>query len=146
MDDQSSQTTVHTSASTLRQSSVHTDELTIDDSVQSVSEIEIDDEDDPLKVKELALAFDYLMYKIQDHTSQLSERVENHVIQSKAEHEVDIHAIQQKLEQIKLLLAHCDKVDQEIDKLEQLNIIAKDFNQRLLSVQRRMDAHAKKFK
>ncbi|KAG7886921.1 hypothetical protein KL936_004772 [Ogataea polymorpha] len=149
MDDQSSQITVRTSTSTIHAVSLHGDPSAGSASVSAPEETELDDDDDdddPLKVKELSLAFDYLMFKIQDQASQLSERVEAHVMRSKTEHEHDIQAIQNKLVQIKQLLGHCDQINLEIDKLEQLNMITKDFHQRLIAVQSRMNAHARKFK
>ncbi|KAG7745987.1 hypothetical protein KL912_004843 [Ogataea haglerorum] len=151
MDDQSSQITVSTSTSTIRAASLHGAPSGGSISVTVPRETELeegedDDEDDPLKVKELSLAFDYLMFKIQDQASQLSERVEAHVLRSKTEHEHDIQTIQDKLVQIKQLVGHCDQINLEIDKLEQLNMITKDFTQRLIAVQNRMNAHAQKFK
>ncbi|KAG7876454.1 hypothetical protein KL938_004522 [Ogataea parapolymorpha] len=150
MDDQSSQITVRTSASTIHAVSLHGDPSAGSASFSAPEETELDDDDDddddPLKVKELSLAFDYLMFKIQDQASLLSERVESHVLRSKTEHELDIQAIQDKLVQIKQLLGHCDQINLEIDKLEQLNMITKDFHQRLTAVQSRMNAHARKFK
>ncbi|KAG7853068.1 hypothetical protein KL941_000118 [Ogataea angusta] len=146
MDDQSSQITVRTSTSTIRAASLHGNPSAGSISVSVPEETEVDDDDDPLKVKELSLAFDYLMFKIQDQASQLSERVESHVLRSKSEHERDIQAIQDKLVQIKQLLGHCDQINLEIDKLEQLSMITKEFNQRLTAVQSRMNAHARKFK
>ncbi|GME73889.1 unnamed protein product [[Candida] boidinii] len=105
-----------------------------------------DESDDPLNVKELALSFDYLTYKIQDRVKTLSENIEVNLSFSKSNYEMEIFKITENLEHVKMLIKECDYLNDEFSKLEQINLISRDFVSRLTKLDKRLKIQLKNLK
>ncbi|GMF06219.1 unnamed protein product [[Candida] boidinii] len=105
-----------------------------------------DESDDPLNVKELALSFDYLTYKIQDRVKTLSENIEVNLSFSKSNYEMEIFKITENLEHVKMLIKECDYLNDEFSKLEQINLISRDFVSRLTILDKRLKIQLKNLK
>ncbi|OWB72217.1 hypothetical protein B5S31_g1924 [[Candida] boidinii] len=105
-----------------------------------------DESDDPLNVKELALSFDYLTYKIQDRVKTLSENIEVNLSFSKSNYEMEIFKITENLENVKMLIRECDSLNDEFSKLEQINLISRDFVSRLTKLDKRLKIQLKNLK
>lgn len=103
------------------------------------------DGDDPLQVRQLALNYDYLMYKIQDHTIALSEKVAQNVDYTQKQNEDAIARIHEHIAAAKLLISECDRTNEEIDKLEQLQLMTRDFKDRLRGIDKRLKQNAKRY-
>ena len=107
---------------------------------------EEEEDDDPLHIRTLALNFDYLMYKIRDHTTLLSDAVVQNVDYAKRQQELELSKINRRIREARKLIIECKRTDMEIDKLEQFKLLTRDFKHRLEEVNRRMDAHTKRYK
>lgn len=93
------------------------------------------EDDDPLQIKELALAYDYLMFKINNHIAKLSERTLEAVA---AEDEYVSHEylekqlnLSQEYSRIDNVLKAADVLEQDFLKLEQLMYFVEDFKGRV---------------
>ena len=93
------------------------------------------DDDDPLQIKQLALAYDYLMFKINNHIAKLSERTLEAVA---AEDEYVSHEYLEKQLNLGEEYARIDNVlrgaeilEQDFLKLEQLIYFVEDFKRRV---------------
>lgn len=93
------------------------------------------DKDDPLQLKLLAVNYEYLMYKINDHIGNLAEKTNLAVEQKKRLIEDDYFVkqldIESQLKQADDLLAECNEVERQLMKLDQLYGFAEDFKQRI---------------
>ncbi|VEU20037.1 DEKNAAC100279 [Brettanomyces naardenensis] len=165
-DDQSSQATLGTNDSTIGPTSL-TDYVILDhagsaddapnasedsksagENNQNSTHQETDDdeeEEDPLQVRRLALTFDYLMYKIQDHTTVLSEAVAQNVDYTKKQQEFEISQVNRRIKEARKIINECNRTDLEIDKLEQLQLMTRDFRDRLASLDTRLKRHNKTY-
>lgn len=93
------------------------------------------DKDDPLQLKLLAVNYEYLMYKINDHIGNLSEKT-NVAVEEKRRLIEDDYFVKQldidtQLKHADDLLAECNEVEQQLMKLDQLYGFADDFKQRI---------------
>lgn len=93
------------------------------------------EDDDPLQIKQLALAYDYLMFKIKNHIAKLSERTLEAVA---AEDEYVSHEYLEKqlnlgeeYARIDNVLRGADVLEQDFLKLEQLIYFVEDFKGRV---------------
>ncbi|ODV87776.1 hypothetical protein CANARDRAFT_25990 [[Candida] arabinofermentans NRRL YB-2248] len=118
----------------------------VEENEEEDEEYDDEEDDDPLHVRELALNYDYLLFKIQEHTQQLSQKIEANVSHSKQKYENEINSIENHLRKVMELSHDCDLLNLEIDKLEQLDLITKDFTNRLVEIDQRMKIHSRKFK
>lgn len=117
-----------------------------DGTESSENQIVNNDEDDPLHIRQLALNFDYLMYKIRDHTFVLSDAVVRNVDYAKRQQEVELSKISRRIREARRLIEECKRTNMEIDKLEQFKLLTRDFKQRLEEVNKRMNTHNKKYR
>ncbi|EGV66696.1 hypothetical protein PSN45_002684 [Yamadazyma tenuis] len=93
------------------------------------------EEEDPMGLKQLALSYDYLIYKINDHVKSLSDITFESVSQKESLIKRDYLQQQLKLDmemaQIDKLLVECDKLELEFMKLDQLKGFVDDFKVRV---------------
>lgn len=96
--------------------------------------------DDPLELKDLAVKYDYLVYKINDHIASLAE-ITHQSVQSKR-HLIDTEYLDQQLH-LDHELAHADKLLLECSelealfmKLDQLYMFVDDFKARVGRLER----------
>lgn len=94
-----------------------------------------DKDEDPLVLKDLALNFDYLMYKIGDHISNLSEMTydavnakQNFVNKEYLQGQLKLDG---EIEEIDFILDKCKELELEFMKLDQLYLFVEDFKSRL---------------
>ncbi|CUM46790.1 unnamed protein product [Debaryomyces tyrocola] len=98
-----------------------------------------DKDEDPLVLKNLAVNFDYLMYKINDHISNLSEKT-FHAVNAKQDF-VNGEYLQKQLDlekeinEIDLILSRCNELELDFMKLDQLYLFVEDFKSRLNSLE-----------
>lgn len=92
------------------------------------------DEDDPLNVRELASNFDSLMDEINLKTEELASKVYNHVEAKKYNNDINIEAINSKLQQMRNLIQESNDLNMEIEKLDQLRLFTREFKDRLKTV------------
>lgn len=90
-----------------------------------------DDDDDPLEIKQLSKNFDLLINNINFKTKDLSNKVLNHIIEKKQLSDLNLNLINEKLFFFNNLLIDSNNINMEIDKLQQLQLFTKDFNNRL---------------
>ncbi|ODV62234.1 Cnl1p ASCRUDRAFT_24961, partial [Ascoidea rubescens DSM 1968] len=89
-------------------------------------------DDDPLNVKQLALNFDYLIYKINDRIKSLAEETELSVSNKRYNVEVFIEdEIQSEVVKFKDLNDQLDELLNDFLKVQQIDMIVKDFKQRI---------------
>lgn len=100
--------------------------------------------DDPLELKQLAVKYDYLLYKIGDHIATLSEQTYQSV-QKKTElvekeyfqNQLDLDS---HLANADSLLVQCDEIDLVFLKLDQLYMFVDDFKERVAALEQQMEA------
>ncbi|ODV98383.1 hypothetical protein PACTADRAFT_31778 [Pachysolen tannophilus NRRL Y-2460] len=97
-----------------------------------------DVEDDPLGVKQLALNFDYLMYKISDRVKSLSEQTEDSITFQKNNYESDVARINMNLLKLNRLLKDCQELMNEFNKIGQIGLIAQDFKKRIIEIEKKL--------
>lgn len=95
-----------------------------------------DAEDDPLNVRAIATAFDGLMTEINTKTETLASKVYAHVDAKKHNCDVNIEEINARISQVRVLLKESEDLNMEIEKLDQLRLFTRDFNERLQNVSR----------
>ncbi|QPG76322.1 hypothetical protein FOA43_003708 [Brettanomyces nanus] len=166
-DDQSSQATLGTSNSTIGESSLtnyvildrhdyasstdsndHTSVPTTTNDANEDNGFDTSNnnsDDDPLEVRRLALTFDYLMYKIQDHVTGLSDAVTQNVDYTKKQRQLELSQINRDIHDARKLISECNCINLEIDKLEQLQLMTRDFKERLTVIDSRTKTHDRKF-
>ncbi|WPK25114.1 hypothetical protein PUMCH_002417 [Australozyma saopauloensis] len=90
---------------------------------------------DPLQLKGLAVNFDYLMYKISDRISTLSDQTHAAVLSKANAVENDYLAEQLQIETVLAEIETCHKDCRELEglfaKLDQLYTFVDEFNDRL---------------
>ncbi|GEQ70106.1 hypothetical protein JCM33374_g3782 [Metschnikowia sp. JCM 33374] len=93
------------------------------------------DNDDPLQLKDLAVDFDYLMFKIKDHISGLAELTHKSVTTKKHLIEEDYFKQQlqldSQLDDADSMLKECSELEMLFMKLGQLQTFVEDFKTRL---------------
>lgn len=98
-------------------------------------------DDDPLQLKQLAVNYDYLVYKINDHITTLSEQT---FLLVKAKQQLTDEYFNDKLRleaefaQIDELISHCKEIELTFMKLDQLRMFVDDFHGRLNRLEREM--------
>lgn len=97
------------------------------------------EDDDPLKIKDLAVSYDYLMYKIHDHITTLAEKTYESVQKKQQLVENDYFHDQLHLDEniadAQELLKQCDEIQLQFMKLDQLYVFVEDFKKRLMVVE-----------
>lgn len=97
-------------------------------------------DDDPLELKDLAVKFDYLMYKINDRIAALSEQTHQSVVAKQHLIQHDYFGRQLGLDaemaRADALLAQCAELELLFMKLDQLYIFVDDFKARLAVLER----------
>ncbi|KAK6463156.1 hypothetical protein DFJ63DRAFT_334713 [Scheffersomyces coipomensis] len=90
---------------------------------------------DPLEIRKLALSYDYLIYKINDHISNLADTTYESITTKQKLIEVnyleDQLNLSQELTEIDQLLDQCNQLEMEFLKLDQLQIFINDFKNRI---------------
>lgn len=92
------------------------------------------EDDDPLQLKQLAVNYDYLIYKINDHIAVLSEqtfRLMKTKQQLTEEYLQDKLHLEEEFANIDELIGHCKEIELTFMKLDQLRMFVDDFHQRL---------------
>lgn len=98
-----------------------------------------DKDEDPLVLKNLAINFDYLMYKINDHISNLSEKAHN-AVSAKQDFVNEEYLqkqlnLEKELNEIDIILNKCNELELDFMKLDQLYLFVEDFKLRLDSLE-----------
>ncbi|CAK7901434.1 biogenesis of lysosome-related organelles complex 1 subunit Cnl1p [[Candida] anglica] len=95
---------------------------------------EVEDED-PLGLRELAVRFDYLLYRINDHVTNLSELTYQSVCSKRDTIEIEYLdkqlQLDKKLKDVDTILRSCDELELELMKLDQMSNFVDDFKERL---------------
>jgi hypothetical protein len=101
------------------------------------------DDIDPLDIHKLSLNFDYLMFKINDSISNLSDFTYETVFQKQQfideeyfEHQLHLRS---EIEHTDELIDRCTKLENEFFKLDQLYEFVKDFKKRLNELETQFD-------
>lgn len=98
-----------------------------------------DKDEDPLVLKNLAVNFDYLMYKINDHISNLSEKTFNAVNAKQdfvnSEYLQKQLNLEKEINEIDLIISKCNDLELDFMKLDQLYLFVEDFKSRLNSLE-----------
>lgn len=96
-------------------------------------------DDDPLEIKNLAVTYDYLMYRINDHISNLSDLTHQSIINKKRLVEEEYFGGQLKLDEkiaeADKLMRECTELEMLFLKLDQLYLFVGDFKTRLLTLE-----------
>lgn len=96
-------------------------------------------DDDPLKLKDLAVQYDYLMFKISDHISNLAELTYQSVISKQQVIEQDYFEnqlnLEKELEDSNKVIEECNKLEMVYTKLDQLYLFVDDFKTRLTQLE-----------
>lgn len=96
--------------------------------------------DDPLGLKELAIRYDYLMFKIQDRISSLADQTYQSVLAKQTAIEDNYFKEQlnldSKIDEINKVVDSCNELELEFMKLEQIEGFINDFKQRLVGLER----------
>lgn len=97
-------------------------------------------DDDPLELKDLAVEYDYLMYKINDHIANLAEITYQSVTTKRKlidEEYFDqqLH-LDEQLEDADRLIDKCKELELLFMKLDQLYMFVGDFKTRLSTLER----------
>ncbi|CAH2354793.1 biogenesis of lysosome-related organelles complex 1 subunit Cnl1p [[Candida] railenensis] len=97
------------------------------------------DEEDPLGLRNLAVQYDYLMFKINDRLSTLSDQTYQSVISKQNAIENNYIGDQLKLtEQIKEIddiILSCKEIELELMKLDQIESFVSDFKERVVALE-----------
>lgn len=91
---------------------------------------------DPFNIKQLALNFDYLVYKINDRIQMLSDKTYGHTLLLKNSLELKIQEIDTVIIKFHEVLRELDQINQELNKLQQLDLIILEFKPRILELER----------
>ncbi|KAL7664017.1 Biogenesis of lysosome-related organelles complex 1 subunit CNL1 [[Candida] zeylanoides] len=98
-----------------------------------------EEEDDPLALKSLAVQFDYLMFKINDHYATLAEQTYSAVVAKRdtIEHSYLEQQLQveKQIKDIDDLISSCEDLELEFKKLDQIEGFVEDFKTRLSSLE-----------
>lgn len=101
-------------------------------------------DDDPLRIKDLAVSYDYLMYKIHDHIALLLETTFSLVESKQRLIEQDYFQQQLQLDKniadAQALLDQCDDLELQFMKLDQLYLFVDDFKDRVARLEKEFDA------
>lgn len=96
-------------------------------------------DDDPLELKDLAVNFDYLMFRINDHLSNLSETTYQSVTNKKKLIEEEFFdkqlQIDERINEVDSLILECKELEVLFMKLDQLYMFVGDFKSRLLTLE-----------
>lgn len=96
-------------------------------------------DDDPLGLKQLALHYDYLIYRINDHIAGLSQDTYEAVSTKERavtqEYLGDQLQLAQQLEDVDVLLQKCSELELEFMKVDQLKVFVGDFKERVLQLE-----------
>lgn len=97
------------------------------------------DEEDPLGLKELALNYDYSIYKINDYINNLSEMTFESVSKKdkliKQEYFHEQLNLAEELDLVDKLVQKCNDIELEFMKIDQLQMFINDFKLRLSAVE-----------
>lgn len=101
------------------------------------------EDDDPLRIKDLAVSYDYLMYKIHDHIESLLETTFQSVETKQRLIEQDYFEDQlhmdENIAQAQKLLKQCDDLELLFMKLDQLYLFVDDFKTRVAYLETEFD-------
>lgn len=86
---------------------------------------------DPLNIKELALNFDYLMYKINDRIKSLSEVAQQSTFRQKENTESTIMEIDKVIQYYYEITKKLDEINNDFNKVKQINMIIDEFVPRI---------------
>lgn len=99
---------------------------------------QLTEEEDPLGLKELALNYDYLIYKMNDHMNNLSELtytavkdkeiLVNEYLEKKLQ-------LDKEMKEIDSILQKCEELELEFMKLDQLSSFIEGFKKRLDTIE-----------
>lgn len=97
------------------------------------------DAEDPLGLKELALNYDYLVFKINDYIANLSQVTYDAVSSKeklvKQDYLTNQLHLTDELQSIDELLRKCNELELEFIKVDQLKLFVEDFKQRLFELE-----------
>lgn len=97
------------------------------------------DDDDPLQLKDLAVKYDYLMYKIGDHITNLADLTHQSVVNKRKLIDEDYFdkqlQLDAELDGADQLLEECRELESLFMKLDQLYMFVGDFKTRLSSLE-----------
>lgn len=95
-------------------------------------------DDDPLALKQLAVKFDYLVYKINDQVTTLAEQTYSAVQQKQRLIDDYLHQLHldQHLEDADELLRRCDDLERDLIKLNQLYVFVNEFKGRISGLEK----------
>lgn len=97
------------------------------------------EEEDPLGLKELALNYDYSIYKINDYINNLSEMTFDSVSKKdkliKQEYFHEQLNLTEELDQVDKLVQRCNDIELEFMKIDQLQMFINDFKLRLSAIE-----------
>lgn len=102
--------------------------------------LQSDDTSDPLELHKLALSYDYLIYKINDHIATLSETTHQSILRK--QHLISNDYLQDQLhltdelKEIDDIMAQCKTLELEFLKLDQLNGFITQFKERVAELER----------
>lgn len=95
--------------------------------------------EDPLGLKELAVSYDYLIYKINDYIKNLSDQTYDAVTAKLSlicnDYLNDQLQLDKELNDVDLLLEECNAMEIEFLKVKQLSMFINDFKLRLANLE-----------
>lgn len=98
-------------------------------------------DDDPLQIKDLAVQYDYLIYKISDHISNLADLTYLSVISKQQLIEEDYFenqlGLDKELDESNKMIEECNKLEMVYTKLDQLYLFVEDFKTRITYLENR---------
>lgn len=97
-------------------------------------------DDDPLEIKDLAVKYDYLIYKINDHITNLAEITHQSIITKRNMIDEDyfneqLH-LDEELQNADKLIGECNLIETLFMKLDQLYMFVGDFKERISVLER----------
>ncbi|KAH3674410.1 hypothetical protein WICMUC_003247 [Wickerhamomyces mucosus] len=103
-----------------------------------------EDDDDPLGVKQLAVSFDYLMFKINDNLKNLTSETEKYLIDQKTSLTKELESVDAMTDSLKHVMDKCANLNSEFMKIKQISFIAADFKERIRYIESKLyDYHNK---
>jgi hypothetical protein len=91
--------------------------------------------EDPLEIGALSESFDILVSNINKETEKLANQIYLHVSEKNQISDDNLLKLNENLKKIKSILNDSNNLNMEIDKLQQLQLFTRDFNQRILNVE-----------
>ncbi|KAK6200241.1 uncharacterized protein RJT21DRAFT_114667 [Scheffersomyces amazonensis] len=108
-----------------------------------MSTADTDPDPDPLEIKQLALSYDYLIYKINDHIANLADDTYETIRHKQSLIEINYFEDQLdlpgQLQEVDRLLEQCNQLELDFLKLDQLRMFIGDFKNRIDALERGFD-------